>query len=98
MKPPGKKNQAKWQNWNPGVELITIYSPYRMVNRPILNFINEVASKKNPEDFITVLIPEFETKKWWHRVLHNQTGFILRTLLILKENVIVTTIPFHLKK
>ena len=69
-----------------------------MVNRPILNFINEVASKKNPEDFITVLIPEFETKKWWHRVLHNQTGFILRTLLILKENVIVTTIPFHLKK
>ena len=94
----GQKNQAKWQNWNPGVELITIYSPYRRVNRPILNFINEVASKKNPEDFITVLIPEFETKKWWHRVLHNQTGFILRTLLILKENVIVTTIPFHLKK
>lgn len=94
----GQKNQAKWQNWNPGVELITIYSPYRMVNRPILNFINEVASKKNPEDFITVLIPEFETKKWWHRVLHNQTGFILRTLLILKENVIVTTIPFHLEK
>ena len=94
----GQKNQAKWQNWNPGVELITIYSPYRMVNRPILNFINEVASKKNLEDFITVLIPEFETKKWWHRVLHNQTGFILRTLLILKENVIVTTIPFHLKK
>ena len=94
----GQKNQVKWQNWNPGVELITIYSPYRMVNRPILNFINEVASKKNPEDFITVLIPEFETKKWWHRVLHNQTGFILRTLLILKENVIVTTIPFHLKK
>ena len=94
----GQKNQAKWQNWNPGVELITIYSPYRMVNRPIVNFINEVASKKNPEDFITVLIPEFETKKWWHRVLHNQTGFILRTLLILKENVIVTTIPFHLKK
>lgn len=94
----GQKNQAKWQNWNPVVELITIYSPYRMVNRPILNFINEVASKKNPEDFITVLIPEFETKKWWHRVLHNQTGFILRTLLILKENVIVTTIPFHLKK
>lgn len=42
----GQKNQAKWQNWNPGVELITIYSPYRMVNRPILNFINEVASKK----------------------------------------------------
>jgi len=44
------------------------------------------------------LIAEFQTKKWWHRLLHNQTGVALRTLLILHEDVIVTTVPFHLKK
>ena len=53
---------------------------------------------KNPNDYITVIIPEFETRKWWHRFLHNQTGWLLRTLLILRDDVIVTTIPFHLKK
>lgn len=94
----GKRVEAKWHGWNPGVELVTIYSPYRLVIQPLLDYINNLERQKNPEDYITILIPEFQTKKWWHRLLHNQTGWILRTLLILRENVIVTTIPFHLKK
>ena len=92
------KVRTKWLCWNPGIELVTVYSPYRLVIQPLIDYIDEVAAKKNPEDFITVLIPEFETKQWWHRLLHNQTGWVLRTLLILRKNVIVTTIPFHLKK
>lgn len=88
----------KWNCWNPGIKLVTVYSPYRLVIQPLLNYIAELEKSKKPEDYITVLIPEFETRKWWHRLLHNQTGWILRTLLILRENVIVTTIPFHLKK
>ena len=94
----GKKVEKKWHDWNPGVELVTIYSPYRLVIQPLLNYIINLENQKNPEDYITILIPEFQTKKWWHRLLHNQTGWILRTLLILRENVIVTTIPFHLRK
>ncbi|CUH93954.1 putative membrane protein [Propionispora sp. 2/2-37] len=94
----GNRVQEKWKCWNPGIQLVTLYSPYRLVIQPLIDYVGELAEKKAPNDYITVLIPEFETKKWWHRLLHNQTGWILRTLLILKENVIVTTIPFHLKK
>jgi len=92
------KVAEKWRAWNPGIELVTIYSPYRLVIQPLLNYISQLEQQKNPEDFITILIPEFQTKKWWHRLLHNQTGWVLRTLLILRENVIVTSVPFHLKK
>jgi K+ transporter len=88
----------KWDVWNPGVELVTIQSPYRLIMQPLISYVEEMQSKKAPEDYITVLIPEFETKKWWHRLLHNQTGWILRTILILKERVVVTTIPYHLPK
>ena len=94
----GKKVQEKWACWNPGIKLVTIYSPYRLVVQPLIDFIEELSNEKGPNDYITILIPEFETRKWWHRLLHNQTGLILRTLLILKKNVIVSTIPFHLKK
>jgi amino acid transporter len=94
----GRKVEEKWRGWNPGIELVTVYSPYRLVIQPILDYIINLEHQKNPEDYITILIPEFQTKKWWHRLLHNQTGWILRTLLILRENVIVTTIPFHLQK
>lgn len=93
-----QKVEKKWHDWNPGVELVTVYSPYRLVIQPLLDYIIQLEHQKEPEDYITILIPEFQTKKWWHRLLHNQTGWVLRTLLILKENVIVTSVPFHLKK
>ena len=63
-----------------------------------MSFIEKLERHKKPEDYITVLIPEFETKKWWHRILHGQTGWMLRTMLILKEDVIVAAIPYHLKR
>ena len=90
--------RTKWNECNTGVPLATVASNYRLVIQPILNFIEKLEREKRPEDYITVLIPEFETRKWWHRFLHNQTGLILRTLLILRDNVIVTTIPYHLNK
>lgn len=94
----GSRVQEKWDAWNPGIKLVTIYSPYRLLVQPLMEYVAELEKMKKPEDFITVLIPEFETRKWWHRLLHNQTGWILRTLLILRERVIVSTIPYHLKR
>ncbi len=93
-----KRVEEKWQSWNPGVPLVNIDSPYRLLMQPLFDYISMLERQRQPEDYITVLIPEFETKKLWHRFLHNQTGWILRTMLLLKKNVIVTTIPFHLRK
>lgn len=90
--------EEKWRQWNPKVNLVTVYSPYRLVIQPLLQYVEKLTRRKQPEDYITVVIPEFETRKWWHRLLHNQTGFILRTLLIFNKNVVVATLPFHLQK
>lgn len=92
------KVQAKWQEWNPGMDMEVIQSPYRLTIQPLLDYVEELKKKKNPQDYITVVIPEFETKKWWHRLLHNQTGWLLHAMLVIKKNVIVTTIPYHLNK
>lgn len=88
----------KWKLWDPGVELVVIRSPYRLLMRPLLHFIEKKEREKGPNDYITVIIPEFETKKSWHRLLHNQTGWFLRNTLIWKENVVVTTVPYHLRE
>jgi amino acid transporter len=90
--------RRRWQEWQPDVPLVTIHSPYRMLIQPLVDYVDALEREKRPEDFITVLIPEFETRKWWHRFLHNQTGWILRTMFILKNDVIVATVPFHLRK
>lgn len=85
-----------WSSRDPKMVLVTLYSPYRTVIQPLLDFVSKVSARKGKNDCITVLIPEVQVTHWWHRLLHNQTGFVLRTFLILKENVVVTTIPFHI--
>ena len=97
-KETARRVEEKWRRWNPQVHLVTVYSPYRLVIQPLLHFVEKLIRRKQPEDYVTVVIPEFETRKWWHRLLHNQTGLVLRTLLIFNKNVAVTTIPFHLQK
>jgi hypothetical protein len=92
-----QKLREKWSCWQPGVELVVLRSPYRLLMKPLVNFIEKKEREKAPNDYITVIIPEFETSKWWHRILHNQTGWILHTTLVLREKVVVTTFPYHLK-
>lgn len=50
---------------------LTVSSPFRLVIQPIMDFIDKQERDKRPEDYITGLIPEFETEKWWHRFLHS---------------------------
>ncbi|MGB9803742.1 APC family permease [Desulfofundulus sp.] len=90
--------REKWERWDPGVELVVRYSPYRTILEPIIDFVNQLRKKCQPGDFITILIPEFETRRWWHRLLHNQTGWFLRTYFIFHQDVVVSVVPFHLRK
>ena len=91
-----EKLHTKWATWNPGVELLVLDSPYRSVFEPLIDYILKVEASKREDETITVLIPEFVTTKWWHRFLHNQTGLILQNALVLRSNVIITTVPYHL--
>jgi amino acid transporter len=94
----GKKIADKWECLPAGVKLETIYSPYRNIVQVVIDFISELEMHRCEYDYITIIIPEFQTKRWWHLLLHGQTGFVLRTRLILKENVVVTTMPYHFQK
>ena len=93
-----EKIKEKWLIWDPGVELHVAESPFRTIVGPITQFIEEVDRSSDPDDYITVLIPEFVTKKWWHRLLHNQTALILRNTLLFRADVSVCVVPDHLER
>ncbi|MFP3126747.1 APC family permease [Ectobacillus funiculus] len=94
-----KRMEEKWKEWKPDIRLVTLHSEYRSLTRPIARFI-DLAMKKAAESnhTVTVLIPQFITKKRWHDALHNQSSLLLRLYLIYQKNVIVTTVPYRLKK
>ncbi len=87
----------KWQLWVPDVPLVVLESPYRAIHRPLLRFIDELEGWRD-DDVITVVIPEFVTRRWWHQFLHNQTTLFLKAALLFKPKIIVTSVPHHLAK
>jgi amino acid transporter len=94
-----KRMEEKWKEWKPDIRLVTLRSEYRSLMRPIARFI-DLAMKRAAESnhTITVLIPQFITKKRWHDILHNQSSLLLRLYLIYQKNVIVTTVPYRFEK
>ncbi|MBM7652731.1 APC family permease [Neobacillus cucumis] len=91
-----KKMEQRWEEWNPGVRLVVVTSRYRTLIKPLIEFIERIDHHYH-EKKVTVLLPEFITHKWWHRLLHNQSAFRIRTLLLNRKDVVVSTVPFHLK-
>jgi amino acid transporter len=91
--------RKKWAKWKPNVRLMTVLSSYRELTRPLLRLINTIEAKAEENNYtVTVLIPQFITKKSWHNILHNQSSILLRAYLLYKKNVIVTTVPYRFKK
>jgi len=86
-----------WPTWGSHVKLVVLQSPYRSMTEPLLDYIDRM-EKEHPDDYITVVLPEFVVKHWWHHLLHNQSALTLKAALLFRPRVVTTSVPFHLKK
>ncbi|KQX51945.1 APC family permease [Paenibacillus sp. Root444D2] len=94
-----KQFEEKWNTWQPDIRLVTLHSQYRSIVQPLTKFIDTVEHKAAESNFrVTVLIPQFIPKKSWQNILHNQSSLLIRAFLLYRRNLIVTTVPYHLKK
>lgn len=94
-----KAFEEKWKKWQPDIRLVTLHSQYRSITQPLSKFIKIVEHKASESNYrVTVLIPQFIPKKSWHNFLHNQSSVMIRTFLLYRKDVIVITVPYHLKE
>jgi len=91
------KLREKWAQWGAGVQLVVLPSPYRELTRPLLRYLSRLERQRD-DDMVTVVLPEFIPARWWQHILHNQSSLLLKGALLFKEGVIVTSVPYHLKK
>ena len=70
-----------WPHWGSHVKLVVLQSPYRSMTEPLLEYIDRL-EREHPDDYITVVLPEFVVKHWWHHLLHNQSAFTLKAALL----------------
>ena len=86
-----------WETWGGKVRLIVLMSPYRSVMEPLLEYI-EQTERERPDDYVTVILPEFVPAKWWQHLLHNQRALLIKGALLFRPNTVVTSVPFHLAR
>ena len=87
--------RARWEERYPDVPLEMLDSPYRQVGGPIHAWVREVLDE-HPKTFVTLVIPEFVVRKWWHRLLHNHTALTLKGAFLFEPSVVVSAVPYRL--
>ena len=85
-----------WDERNLGVPLKVLYSPYREIVRPIIDYATQIR-KANPRGVVAVYIPEYVVGRWWEQLLHNQTALRLKGRLLFTPGVMVTSVPYQLQ-
>lgn len=86
--------QAKWEDWGEGVRLVILDSPYRLLVEPLLEYIEEVIRQRQPNETITIIVPQFIPRHWYHNLLHTQTALMLRIALLFKPGIVITDVPY----
>ena len=86
--------ERQWTEYGVPIELHTVYSPYRELTRPVLEFLDELDSRYL-DNIITVVIPEFVTS-WGSQWLHNGSAFALKARLLHRPHTAVVSVPIHM--
>jgi hypothetical protein len=85
----------EWADRGIGYPLVVLYSPYRELTRPIVDYVRQL-HRNSPRDLVSVFIPEYVVGHWWEHVLHNQSALRLKARLLFQPGVMVTSVPWQL--
>jgi len=89
--------REQWRRWGGDTQLEILQSSYRSLMEPLLEYIDRLQADR-PNDFITVVLPEFIPRRWWQHLLHNQRALLIKAALLFRPRVVVTSVPFHLER
>lgn len=94
-----KEIEAEFKANFPDVRFSVVHSSYRSIENPIIRYVDLVSKNARKHNYTTtVIIPQFVPKHRWQNILHNQTSLRLRMRLSWRENIVVGTYSYHLKK
>jgi amino acid transporter len=87
-------HEAEWEALDTGYPLEFIQSPFRDLAQALRDYVRPIA--RDGQTLVTIVLPEFVVRKWWHHILHNQNAFDLKITFLPEADVIVTSVPYHL--
>jgi len=90
-----EKIRQKWEKWGEGIRMVMLDSPYRLFLEPLLEYIAEIASQRQPGETITIVVPEFVPESRLTGALHTNTADLLRSQLKRQHGIVIINVPYH---
>ena len=90
--------RADFERQVPGVPLVVVESPYRVLGGPLLAYLDVLDAGWPPdkdEPITFVVIPEYVARHWWERILYNQAAKRVRTILLGRPHTVVIQVPYR---
>jgi amino acid transporter len=91
------KVEERWEKWGNGVRLVILNSPYRLFLEPLLDYIDNLEEIIQPNELITIVVPQFIPHHWWQTFLHTRTAEALRKELLTRDNIVITEVPYQVQ-
>ena len=91
-----EKIQSGWQEWGDGYRLSILESPYRHLIEPLVAYIETLLERLEPNEVVTVIVPQFVSKNPATAILHARAADTLRKALIHYPNVVITEVPYDI--
>jgi amino acid transporter len=90
--------RKQWERQMPGVPLVVVESPYRALVGPLEAYLDVLDAawppdKEAPVTF--VVLPEYVARRWWERILYNQSVKRLRSSLLGRPHTVVVNVPYR---
>ena len=92
-----EKLRRRWDRWGNGVRLVVLESPYRLFLEPLLEYIEEIGAARQPDEIITIVVPQFITGHGVASLLHMQTADYLRKVLLSRPGIVITSVPYQVE-
>jgi hypothetical protein len=90
--------REQWERQVPGVPLVVVESPYRALTGPLEAYLDVLDSAWPPDKeapITFVVVPEYVARRWWERILYNQSVKRLRSSLLGRPHTVVVNVPYR---
>ncbi|HEY6040538.1 MAG TPA: hypothetical protein VIX58_00285, partial [Anaerolineae bacterium] len=89
--------RERLHEFDPDVNLVTLEDPYRRFYAPLASYV-EAIQERDPNMFVTIVLPEFVVRHWWERFLHNRATKQLGDLFRSYPNVAIVNVPYRIER
>ena len=94
-----KEVETEFKALYPNVRFSIVESSYRDIVKPVVRYVDLVSKSAEKKNYtVTVIVPQFVPKHSWQNILHNQMSVRMRYYLSWRDNVVVSSYSYHLKK